>query len=169
MDAYREKLQQFVYHSGTFMKPDLPGRQEGAEAKKRIVYAEGEEERVLRAVQVVVDEKLARPSWWAVRPCWNAHREVRPAPAPASTSRSSTPTDDRYRDYWQSLLEMTRRKGVTEQYAKLEMRRRHADRFHDDPQGRRRRHDLRHLRHHPAAPALHRPGAGQARRACTPP
>src|SRR5438045_2523952 len=57
-DAYRDRLMQFVYHSGLLMKPIF------AAAKKdpmRIVYAEGEDERVLRAVQVVIDEHLAKP------------------------------------------------------------------------------------------------------------
>ena len=60
MDAYREKLQTFVYASGTTMKPIFQLAKRAAH--KRIAYAEGEEERVLRAVQVVVDEGLARPA-----------------------------------------------------------------------------------------------------------
>ena len=57
-DAYRERLTQFVYHSGLLMKPIFTAAKK---APKRIVYAEGEDERVLRAVQVVVDEGLAKP------------------------------------------------------------------------------------------------------------
>ena len=58
LDAYRETLSQFVYHSGLIMKPLFAA----AKAKpKRVVYAEGEDERVLRAVQIVVDEGLALP------------------------------------------------------------------------------------------------------------
>ena len=79
-DAYREKLQTFVYASGTTMKPifNLAKRA----PNKRIAYAEGEEERVLRAVQVVVDEGLARPTLIG-RPGGDrpADREVRPAAA----------------------------------------------------------------------------------------
>ena len=58
-EAYQEKLQSFVYASGTVMKPifNLAKRSQN----RRVAYAEGEEERVLRAVQVVVDENLARP------------------------------------------------------------------------------------------------------------
>jgi malate dehydrogenase (oxaloacetate-decarboxylating)(NADP+) len=56
--AYRASLSRFVYHSGTAMQPVFSSARE---APKRIVYAEGEDERVLRAVQVVVDEGLARP------------------------------------------------------------------------------------------------------------
>ena len=58
-DAYRDSLQQFVYHSGMIMKPLFAASKETQ--RRRIVYAEGEDERVLRAVQVVVDEKLAFP------------------------------------------------------------------------------------------------------------
>jgi len=57
-DAYRQKLTQFVYHSGLLMKPIFTAAKKDP---KRIVYAEGEDERVLRAVQVVVDEGLAKP------------------------------------------------------------------------------------------------------------
>jgi malate dehydrogenase (oxaloacetate-decarboxylating)(NADP+) len=63
MDAYRDQLQQFVYHSGTFMKPIFATAKNAVAGggKSRIVFAEGEEERVLRAVQVVIDEKIAAP------------------------------------------------------------------------------------------------------------
>ena len=57
-DAYRNQLEQFVYHSGNFMKPIFTTAKRAP--KKRIVYAEGEDERVLRATQVVVDEQIAR-------------------------------------------------------------------------------------------------------------
>src|SRR5947207_3217963 len=58
LEAYRERMARFAYHSGNSMKPVF----EAAKASpKRVIYAEGEEERVLRAVQVIVDEGLARP------------------------------------------------------------------------------------------------------------
>ena len=57
-DAYRDRLSQFVYHSSLIMKPVFAGAKR---APKRVAYAEGEEERVLRSVQVIVDEGLARP------------------------------------------------------------------------------------------------------------
>src|SRR6202035_4900615 len=59
LDAYRNSLQQFVYHSGMIMKPLFAAAKEGK--RRRIVFAEGEDDRVLRAVQVVVDEQLAFP------------------------------------------------------------------------------------------------------------
>jgi malate dehydrogenase (oxaloacetate-decarboxylating)(NADP+) len=61
MDAYKQHLQQFVYHSGTTMKPIFQIARAAPGEKKRVVFAEGEEERVLRAVQIIVDEKLAKP------------------------------------------------------------------------------------------------------------
>ncbi|MFJ3045501.1 NADP-dependent malic enzyme [Herbaspirillum chlorophenolicum] len=127
MAAYAEKLEQFVYHSGTFMRPIFQVAKKAAEAKKRIVYAEGEEERVLRAVQVIVDENLAKPILVG-RPEVLEQRikkfglRLRPG---IDFEVINPNFDSRYRDYWQSFLEMSRRKGVTEQYAKLEMRRRH--------------------------------------------
>ncbi|MFJ3313825.1 NADP-dependent malic enzyme [Herbaspirillum huttiense] len=127
MDAYIEKLEQFVYHSGTFMRPIFQVAKKAAEAKKRIVYAEGEEERVLRAVQVIVDENLAKPILVG-RPEVLEQRikKFGLRLRPGTDFEVINPNfDNRYRDYWQSFLEMSRRKGVTEQYAKLEMRRRH--------------------------------------------
>jgi malate dehydrogenase (oxaloacetate-decarboxylating)(NADP+) len=58
LDAYRERMARFVYHSGNSMKPVFEAARL---APKRVIYAEGEEERVLRAVQVAVDEGLAHP------------------------------------------------------------------------------------------------------------
>ena len=107
MQAYRDSLQQFVYRSGTFMKPIFQVAKNAPAGKKRIVYAEGEEERVLRAVQVVVDEKLAKPILVG-RPAVlaAAHRKIRPAPeARCRTSDVINPEyDERYRDYWQTYL-----------------------------------------------------------------
>jgi malate dehydrogenase (oxaloacetate-decarboxylating)(NADP+) len=57
--AYRDSLQGFVYRSGTTMQPVFAAA--ASEASKRIIYAEGEDERVLRAAQIVVDERLAQP------------------------------------------------------------------------------------------------------------
>jgi malate dehydrogenase (oxaloacetate-decarboxylating)(NADP+) len=124
LDAYREQLQQFVYHSGLLMKPVF------ASAKKypptRVVFAEGEDERVLRAVQVVVDEGLARPILIG-RPEVMGHRiekfglRVRPD---IDFDLVSPQKDPRYKEYWQTYYRLTDRKGVSLEYAQLEMRRR---------------------------------------------
>ena len=127
MDAYVDRLQQFVYHSGTFMKPLFQVAKKAPAARKRIVFAEGEEERVLRAVQVVVDEKLAKPILVG-RPAVLQQRiekfglRLRPD---VDFEVINPEYDERYRDYWQTYLAMTVRSGGTEQYARLEMRRRH--------------------------------------------
>ncbi|MEV4783362.1 NADP-dependent malic enzyme [Burkholderia sp. LMU1-1-1.1] len=127
LQAYADSLQQFVYRSGTFMKPLFQVAKKTEMGLKRIVYAEGEEERVLRAVQVIVDEKLARPILVG-RP---AVLETRIAKFGLRLKHGvdfdviNPDHDDRYRDYWQTYYDMTSRKGVTQEYAKLEMRRRH--------------------------------------------
>ena len=127
MNAYVESLQQFVYRSGTLMRPIFQLAKKTEPQHKRIVFAEGEEEKVLRAVQVVVDENLAQPILIG-RPAVLEQRikKLSLRLEPGKNIQIINPEhDDRYRDYWQSYLELTKRKGVTEQYAKLEMRRRH--------------------------------------------
>ena len=124
MDAYRERLQSFVYASGTVMKPIYAAAKKGV--KNRIAYAEGEEERVLRAAQIVVDEGLARPTLIG-RPAVIAVRiekfglRLRPG---RDYDVVNIEDDHRYRDFWQNYHAMTERRGVTVQVAKIEMRRR---------------------------------------------
>lgn len=125
MDAYREKLQAFVYASGTTMKPIFTAAKK-ANAKKRVAYAEGEEERVLRAAQIVVDEGLARPTLIG-RPAIIAQRVEKfglRLKAGQDYDVVDTEYDERYRDFWQTYHRMTERKGVTVPIAKIEMRRR---------------------------------------------
>ncbi|WP_317451588.1 NADP-dependent malic enzyme [Methylobacter psychrophilus] len=128
MQAYIDRLQQFVYHSGTFMKPIFQIAKNTPANKKRIVFAEGEEERVLRAVQVIVDEKIATPILIG-RPAVLQFRiekfGLRLTPG-VDFEIVNPELDERYRDFWETYLQMTHRKGVTEQYAKLEMRRRNS-------------------------------------------
>jgi malate dehydrogenase (oxaloacetate-decarboxylating)(NADP+) len=127
MQAYIDRLQQFVYHSGTFMKPVFQVAKNTPAANKRIVFAEGEEERVLRAVQILVDENIAQPILIG-RPAVLLSRiekfglRIKPD---VDFQVINPEYDERYRDFWQTYLAMTIRKGVSEQYAKLEMRRRH--------------------------------------------
>ena len=123
-DAYREKLQSFVYASGTIMKPIFTLAKRATH--KRVAYAEGEEERVLRAVQVVVDENLAHPTLIG-RPAVIEQR-VEKFGLRLVEGRDydvvNTEDDHRYRDYWQTYHQMMERRGVTPQLAKIEMRRR---------------------------------------------
>ena len=127
MHGYIDRLQHFVYQSGTIMQPIFQVAKKAPEAKKRIVFAEGEDERVLRAVQIVVDEKLAVPVLVG-RPTVLQTRISRfglRLKSDLDYTVINPEYDERYRDFWQSYLQMTARKGVTDQYAKLEMRRRH--------------------------------------------
>ena len=122
-DAYHQRLNQFVYHSGLIMKPVFSKARQNP---KRIVYAEGEEERVLRAVQIVVDDQLAKPILIA-RPLVVEKRiekfglRIRPG---VDFEIINPEYDERYRAYWEQYYALTARRGVSEQYAKIEMRRR---------------------------------------------
>ncbi len=124
MDAYRDRLQSFVYASGTTMKPIFMAAK--AALKKRVAYAEGEEERVLRAAQIVVDEGVARPTLIG-RPAIIAQRIEKfglRLKEELDYDVVNVEQDHRYRDFWQTYHRMTERKGVTAQMAKIEMRRR---------------------------------------------
>src|ERR1700761_2077322 len=126
MEAYQQHLQQFVYHSGTTMKPIFQLARGVEPEKKRIVFAEGEEERVLRAMQIIVDEKLARPILIG-RPAVIEQRIARYGLRLVNGQDYTvvnTDHDERYRDFWKTYYKMMSRKGITEQMAKLEMRRR---------------------------------------------
>jgi malate dehydrogenase (oxaloacetate-decarboxylating)(NADP+) len=124
MDAYREKLQSFVYASGTAMKPIFAAAKMAA--KKRVVFCEGEEERVLRASQIVVDEGIARPTLIG-RPKIIAERIEKfglRLKEELDYDIVNVEQDHRYRDFWQTYHRMAERKGITAQMAKIEMRRR---------------------------------------------
>uniref|UniRef100_UPI0016B68CA6 NADP-dependent malic enzyme n=1 Tax=Hydrogenophaga sp. TaxID=1904254 RepID=UPI0016B68CA6 len=124
MAAYREKLQGFVFASGTVMRPIFSAAK--LATRKRVAYAEGEEERVLRACQIVVDEGLARPTLIG-RPAIIAQRIEKfglRLKEGLDYDIVNVEQDHRYRDFWQTYHRMTERKGVTQQLAKIEMRRR---------------------------------------------
>ena len=124
MDAYRERLQGFVYASGTTMKPIFTAAKRAL--KKRVAYSEGEEERILRAAQIVVDEGIARPTLIG-RPSVIAKRIEKfglRLQEGLDYDVVNVEQDDRYRDFWQTYHRMPERKGVTESIAKIEMRRR---------------------------------------------
>ncbi|ETH88833.1 malic enzyme, NAD-binding domain protein [Bordetella pertussis STO1-CHOC-0018] len=196
LDAYAEQLQQFVYHSGAFMKPLFSQAKQIVRdgGRARIVFTEGEDERVLRAVQVIVDEKVAKPilvgrpqvllsriEKFGLRLRLGQDVEV-----------CNPEYDERFHQYWTTYWDMMCRNGITKEMARVEMRRRltligammvhlgDADgmicgavsgfhdhlRFIDGAPGRRRRHDLRRGQRLPRPPALHRRGHRQeARRA----
>jgi malate dehydrogenase (oxaloacetate-decarboxylating)(NADP+) len=122
LEAYRESLSQFVYHSGLIMKPLFSAAKS---SPRRVVYVEGEDERVLRASQIVVDEGLAKPVLVG-RPQVMEQRlqrlglRIRPGKEFELVNPESDP---RYRDYWSTYHQLTERKGVTPDFARVEMRR----------------------------------------------
>ena len=121
--AYVDRLNEFVYHSGLIMKPVFTAAKA---ATKRIVLTEGEDERALRATQVIVDEGLAKPVLIG-RPAV-VKRRIERAGLRIRAGKDFelvNPEDDpRFREYWTEYHRMAERKGVTTQIAKLEMRRR---------------------------------------------
>jgi malate dehydrogenase (oxaloacetate-decarboxylating)(NADP+) len=123
-DAYRERLQAFVYASGTTMKPIYAVAKRAQ--RRNVAFAEGEDRRVLRAVQVVVDEGLARP--WLVGRANQIAARIEKLGLRLQAGRDyeviNIDDDPRYRDYWMTYHRLTERKGVTIQFAKIEMRRR---------------------------------------------
>ena len=124
MEAYRVRLQNFVYASGTMMKPIFAAAKSAN--RKRVAYAEGEEERVLRACQIVVDEGLARPTLIG-RPAIIAQRIQKfglRLKEELDYDVVNVEQDHRYHDFWQTYHRMMERRGVTVQMAKIEMRRR---------------------------------------------
>ena len=124
VEAYRERRQNFVYASGSTMGPIYTAAKRGL--KKRVAYSEGEEERVLRASQIVSDEGLARPTLIG-RPSVIAERIEKfglRLKEGLDYEVVNVEDDHRYRDFWQTYHRMTERKGITVQMAKIEMRRR---------------------------------------------
>jgi malate dehydrogenase (oxaloacetate-decarboxylating)(NADP+) len=121
--AYVQKLNEFVYQSGLIMKPIFATAKQ---SPRRIVFTEGEDERILRATQVIVDEGLAKPILIGRRSVLERRIErFGLRIKPGVDFELVNPEDDaRHRQYWMAYHKLTERKGVTVQYAKLEMRRR---------------------------------------------
>ncbi|WP_322102701.1 NADP-dependent malic enzyme [Paraburkholderia sp. J41] len=126
--AYTNELQQFVYHSGAFMKPIFAAAKQFVRdgGKSRIVFAEGEEERVLRAVQVIVDEKLARPILIGRPEVLLARIEKFGLRLKLGEDVEVTNPeyDERFHQYWTTYWELRCRDGISKEMARVEMRRR---------------------------------------------
>jgi malate dehydrogenase (oxaloacetate-decarboxylating)(NADP+) len=126
LEAYGQRLLQFVYHSGTMMQPIFVAARKTSPQRSRIVYAEAESERVLRAVQIAVDERLATPILVG-RPAVierGIKRYGLRIRIGEHVSIVNPEQDERFTEYWQAYHALTERDGVTAQYARLEMRRR---------------------------------------------
>jgi len=125
MDAYRQTLSRFVYSTGLLMEPVFNAARNAPAATKRVAYAEGEDERVLRAAQIVVEGNLARPTLIG-RP---AVMEARIAKAGLRLQLGRdvdvvNPEDDpRFRQYWETYHQLMGRNGVSPEAAKAAVRR----------------------------------------------
>jgi malate dehydrogenase (oxaloacetate-decarboxylating)(NADP+) len=126
-DAYLQGLNEFVYHSGMIMKPVFS---QAKMAPKRIVFAEGEDERVLRAVQVIRDEGIASPiligrSVEIKRRIESAGLRIREGEDFEIVHSDNCPFfDEHFEEFWQTYHRMTERRGVSPDYARREVRRR---------------------------------------------
>ncbi|MCM8594165.1 NADP-dependent malic enzyme [Accumulibacter sp.] len=127
VEAYRESLDEFVYHFGLIMKPVFS---QAKQAPRKIVFAEGEDERVLRAVQVIVDEGIARPILIG-EPVEIAGKlealnlRVRPDDDFDIVYAENNPFfDEHYEAYWREYRHLMERKGVSVDFARREVRRR---------------------------------------------
>ncbi|NMG30132.1 NADP-dependent malic enzyme [Aromatoleum evansii] len=122
-DAYRTQLNNFVWHSGLIMKPVFAAARG---QNQRIIFAEGESERVLRAVQTVVDEGLARPILIGRPDVVNANIErfgLRMR-ADHDFELVNPDSDPRFKELWTYYHGLMEREGVSVEYAKKEVRRR---------------------------------------------
>ena len=121
LDQYREKLSQYVFRTGLLMKPLFDAARR---APKRVVFAEGEEETVLRAVQSIVDEGLAHPVLIGRPPVVDMRIEraglrIRPG---TDFELVNPDSDPRFKEYWQTFHAITERRGVTPDSAKAIVR-----------------------------------------------
>ncbi|MDB5659123.1 MAG: NADP-dependent malic enzyme [Cypionkella sp.] len=121
LDAYREKLNGSVLKSALIMRPVFEA---AATASRRIIFAEGEDERVLRAANAMLEEMtdkpilIGRPEVIATR-CERAGLPIRPD---IDFEIINPESDHRYRDYWGSYHELMARQGVTPDIARAVMR-----------------------------------------------
>jgi malate dehydrogenase (oxaloacetate-decarboxylating)(NADP+) len=120
-DKYRKQLSRFVYESGATMEPVFTAARN---APKRVIYAEGEDERVLRAAQAAVDEGFARPILVGrAEIVANRIEKLGLRLAVGSDCDLVNIDDDpRFRDCWTEYYRLARRQGVTRRQAQEEMR-----------------------------------------------
>ncbi|PLC48532.1 NADP-dependent malic enzyme [Pollutimonas subterranea] len=128
LEGYAEQLQQFVYRSGSFMKPLFSNAKKLVRdgGKSRIVFTEGEDERVLRAVQIIVDEKIAKPILVG-RPSVLADRIKKfglRLRLGHDVEVTNPDYDERFHRYWTTYWELMCRRGISKEMARVEMRRR---------------------------------------------
>ena len=125
MEAYRQQLSRFVYQTGMFMRPVFAAAKGVPMSAKRVAYAEGEDERVLRAVQVVVDEGLAQPILVGRPTVIDARVQKAGLRIRRGTDFAVVnPEDDpRFKQYWETYHRIMGRNGVSMEAAKAAVRR----------------------------------------------
>ncbi len=120
-DAYANTLQQYFFRSQLVMRPVYSRAQENP---KRVVYCEGEEERVLQATQIVLDENLAKPTLIGRKSVVEERiKRLGLRMVPGKDFDLTDPQDDpRYREYWEHYHQIMERRGITPDDAKTSVR-----------------------------------------------
>ena len=125
MEAYRTSLERFVYQTGMVMRPVYDAAKAVPHDRKRVAYAEGEDERVLRAAQIAIDDRLAMPILIG-RPAVIEQRIQKAGLRMrlGADVQCVNPEDDpRFRQYWEAYHRLMARNGVTVEAAKAAVRR----------------------------------------------
>ena len=125
MEAYREHLSRHIFQTGMLMRPVINAAKHLPESQKRVAYADGEDERVLRAAQVAIDDQIARPILIG-RPEVIAARIAKAGlrMQPGVDVEIVNPADDpRFRTYWETYHQLMKRDGATAEVAKAAVRR----------------------------------------------
>ena len=125
MEAYKETLSRFVYQTGMLMRPVIMAAKALPDAQKRVAYADGEDERALRAAQMAIDDKIAQPILIG-RPAVIAAR-IAKAGLRMQLGKDvevCNPEDDpRFRQYWEHFHQLMKRNGASPEVAKAAVRR----------------------------------------------
>ncbi|MBV7460822.1 malate dehydrogenase (oxaloacetate-decarboxylating)(NADP+) [Acidovorax sp. 94] len=125
MEAYKETLSRFVYQTGMLMRPVIMAAKALPDAQKRVAYADGEDERALRAAQMAIDDKIAQPILIG-RPAVIAAR-IAKAGLRMQLGKDvevCNPEDDpRFRQYWEHYHQLMKRNGASPEVAKAAVRR----------------------------------------------
>ncbi|MGL4434772.1 MAG: NADP-dependent malic enzyme [Giesbergeria sp.] len=125
MEAYKETLARFVYQTGILMRPVITAAKALPDAQKRVAYADGEDERALRAAQIAIEDHIARPILIG-RPAVIAARIAKAGlrMQPGVDVEVCDPSDDpRFRQYWEAYHQIMKRNGATPEVAKAAVRR----------------------------------------------
>ncbi|MDP2261527.1 MAG: NADP-dependent malic enzyme [Hydrogenophaga sp.] len=125
MDAYKQTLSRFVYQTGILMQPVFNAAKAVPNDKKRVAYADGEDERALRAAQMAIDEQVARPILIG-RPSVIAARIEKAGlrlRLGVDVENVNPEDDPRFRQYWEHYHKLMGRNGATPEVAKAAVRR----------------------------------------------